>query len=574
MIRLFKFLRPYTILVILTLVLVYFQATSNLELPNLMAVIVNDGILLGNVELIYKVGIEMLIVTLIGTICAVLVNFISSHVANAFGRDIRKKVFNKVENFSLNEFDKFGTSTLITRSTNDITQVQNVTLMMMRMMLMSPMMAIGGIYMAIKSDAYLSWTLVVSIPVIILAIVVVASKGIPYFKVIQVKLDKLNLVLREHLTGIRVVRAFNRDKHEKARFENANNDLTETSVKVNQLMATIMPLMMLIMNFTTIAIIWISSIRMQDNLSNIGDMMAFIQYAMQIMFSLLMLTMIFVMIPRAQVSAVRINEILNTNSDINNPETEELTEKKGFVEFEHVTFRYVGAEEPALTNISFKSNPGEFTAIIGGTGSGKSTLINLLPRFYDIENGSIKVDGVDIREMNQETLRSKIGLVPQKTLLFSGTIADNLRYGKGEATEEELIEATKIAQAYEFISEMSDGFNSHIAQGGTNFSGGQKQRLSIARALVRRPEVYLFDDNFSALDFKTDAKLRKALRNEIKEATMIIVAQRVSTVMDADRIIVLDNGKIVGNGKHKDLMNTCEVYREIVSSQLSEEELK
>jgi len=442
------------------------------------------------------------------------------------------------------------------------------------MMVSAPMMAIGGIIMAVTKDGPLTWVLVVVLPILALVIYVLASKGVPLFKAMQVKLDKLNLVLREGLTGIRVIRAFNRIDHEKKRFTEANGDLTGTAIRVNQIMAALMPIMMLAMNFTSIAIVWFGAIRIDRGDMQVGDMMAFIQYAMQIMFSLIMVSMMFVMIPRAAASAARINEVLDTEPEIKDaPQAKRADSKRGFVEFKDVTFSYPGAEQPAISHISFSASPGEVTAIIGGTGSGKSTLISLIPRFYDIDSGSIEVDGVDVRDMTQETLRAKIGLIAQQAILFTGTIADNIRYGKETATDEEVRRAAEIAQATEFVAGMKDGFSSVIAQGGTNVSGGQKQRLSIARALVRRPEVYIFDDSFSALDFKTDARLRAALKKETMDATVLIVAQRVGTVMDADRIIVLDDGQIAGIGGHKELLKTCEVYREIVSSQLSEEEL-
>lgn len=574
MIKLFRFLKPYVASIVAVLVLLFFQSLAELYLPTLMSDIVDTGIVKGDTQYILKVGGFMLLVAAGSGICVMLAGFLSSKVATSFGRDLRSKVFSRVESFSLNEFDKMGTASLITRTTNDITQVQQVTIMIMRMMISAPMMCIGGIIMAVSKDAKLSLVLIAIIPVLAGIIFIIARKGIPLFKSMQVKLDKLNLVLRENLTGIRVIRAFNRIDLEKKRFNEANHDLTETAIKVNKIMASLMPVMMIIMNLTSIAIIWFGGIRIDNGSMQVGDMMAFLQYAMQIMFSLIMVSIMFVMIPRAEASAVRINEVLDTIPEINDPEYAKSGDnKKGFVEFKDVTFSYPGAEQPAISNISFSAKPGEVTAIIGGTGSGKSTLISLIPRFYDVESGSILVDGIDVREMSQESLRAKIGFVPQKAVLFTGSITDNIRYGKEDATEEEVKHAAEIAQATEFISNMKDGFDSEISQGGTNVSGGQKQRLSIARALVRRPEIYVFDDSFSALDFKTDAKLRAALKRETVESTVLIVAQRVSTVMDADRIIVLDEGEVAGIGSHKELLNTCQVYREIVLSQLSEEEI-
>ena len=572
--KLFKYLKPYAMSVAVVLVLIFFQSLSDLYLPTLMSDIVNKGIFSGDTNYIIRVGGKMLLVAAVGTACAVLASHLSSKISSGFGKILRKEVFSKVESFSLNEFNNIGTASLITRTTNDITQIQQVLLIIFRMMVSAPMMCIGGIIMAVSKDAKLSLVLVAVLPIIALLIYVIANKGIPLFKAMQIKIDKLNLVVREELTGIRVIRAFNRSDHEKDRFNKANYDLTQNAVKVNRIMAALMPLMMLIINFTTIAIIWFGAKRVDGGNMQIGDLMAFIQYAMQILFSLIMVSMMFVMIPRASASADRINEVLDVNPEIKDVETtKNADDKRGFIEFNNVTFSYPGAEKPVISNISFKAKPGETVAVIGGTGSGKSTLINLIPRFYDIQSGNILVDGVDIKEMSQESLRAKIGFVPQKAVLFTGTISENIRYGKEDATDEEVRHAAETSQSMEFIEKMEDGFDSVIAQGGTNVSGGQKQRLSIARALVRKPEIYIFDDSFSALDFKTDAKLRAALKKETKDSTMIIVAQRVSTVMNADKIIVLDEGKIAGIGTHKELLNTCEVYHEIVSSQLSEKEM-
>jgi ATP-binding cassette, subfamily B, multidrug efflux pump len=574
MIKLFRYLRPFRMQVVFVLVLLFCQSLAELYLPTLMSDIVDTGIVNGDVSYIVKIGGFMLVVALGSMTCSISASYLSSKVSAGFGKLLRGKVFSHVENFSLQEFDKIGTSSLITRTTNDITQVQQVTTMMLRMMVSAPMMCIGGIIMAVSKDAKLSLVLVVVVPVLVLAILAVASKGIKLFRSMQVKLDKLNQVLREGLTGIRVIRSFNRIEYEQKRFNEANLDLTSTAVKANKIMAFLWPIMMLTLNFSIIAIIWFGGIRINNGDMQVGDLMAFIQYATQIMFSLMMVSMMFMMIPRASASATRINEVLNTLPDINDAEqVKEAGVRRGDVEFRDVTFSYPGAEKPALTNISFNARPGEITAIIGGTGAGKSTLISLLPRFYDIDSGSLLVDGVDVRELSQHSLRAKIGFVPQKAVLFTGTIADNIRYGKEEATLEEVQHAADIAQATEFIAEMKDGFDSVIAQGGMNVSGGQKQRLSIARALVRRPEIYVFDDSFSALDFKTDAKLRAALKQETTESTVIIVAQRVTTVMDADQILVLNEGELAGIGNHRELMATCAVYREIVASQLSEEEI-
>ncbi|WP_195573822.1 ABC transporter ATP-binding protein [Paenibacillus sp. 1001270B_150601_E10] len=574
MLKLFRYLKPFRAPIVFVLLLVFIQSLSDLYLPNLMSKIVDTGIVEGDVPYIWRVGLIMLGVALIGTACMIGASYLSAKVATGYGKQLRSRVFNHVQHFSLQEFDEVGTASLITRTTNDITQVQQVLVMILRMMVMAPMMCIGGIIMAVEKDAKLTLILLVIIPLLALAVFLVARKGIPLFKAMQKKLDKLNLVLRESLIGIRVIRSFNRVDDEKERFQAANKDLTDTAVRVNRIMASLMPIMMFAMNFATISIVYFGAKQINAGDLMVGDMMAFIQYAMQIMFSLIMVSMMFVMIPRASASAARVNEVLDMKPVITDKlESKKDTGLRGYVEFDRVTFSYPGAEEPALSDISFAARPGETTAIIGGTGAGKSTLLNLIPRFYDIDSGSIKVDGIDIRDMAQEQLREKIGLVPQKAVLFTGTIKDNIRYGKEDATDEEIRHAAAIAQATDFIESMKDGFDSPISQGGTNVSGGQKQRLSIARALVRRPEVYIFDDSFSALDFKTDANLRKALKGETTEATVIIVAQRVSTVMDADQIIVMDEGRIAAIGTHKELLETSEVYREIVSSQLSEEEI-
>ncbi len=574
MLKLFRYMRPYRTAVLMVLLFTFFQCLSDLYLPTLMADIVDKGITLGNVPYIWRVGGIMLLVASGGVVCAIAASYLASKAASGFGRIVRGRVFSHVENFTLQDFDKIGTASLITRTTNDITQVQQVTIMILRMMAIAPMMCIGGIVMAISRDPGLTTVLFAVLPILALAIFLIAKQGIPLFKAIQVKIDTLSRVVRENLTGIRVIRSFNRAAHETVRFNDANEDLTATSIKVNKIMGAMMPVMMLVMNFATIAIVWFGSHRINAEHMKVGDLMAFLQYAMMIMFSLIMLSVMFVMIPRAQASAVRINEVLHMQPDIHDPqEPGKPGLQKASIEFQDVTFYYPGAEEPAVSNLSFRTGPGEVTAIIGGTGSGKSTLISLIPRFYDVTSGRILVNGTDIREMRQEELRQRIGFVPQKALLFTGSIADNIRYGKEDATDEEIRHAAKVAQAADFIEAMEGAYDAEISQGGSNVSGGQKQRLSIARALVRRPEIYIFDDSFSALDFKTDAKLRAALREETGEATVLIVAQRVSTVMDADRIIVLDEGRIAGMGTHEELMNTSEVYREIVTSQLSEEEI-
>jgi ATP-binding cassette, subfamily B, multidrug efflux pump len=583
MIKLFKNLKPYTLIIILVMVFVFFQAFSEIYLPTLMADIVDTGVINGDVAYIIRIGGWMLLIAVIGMISAIFGSYWAAKVATGFGRDLRTKVFTKVESFSLEEFDEKGTASLITRTTNDITQIQQLVVML-RLFLRAPMLCIGSIIMAVSKNAKLSLLLVVILLILTLLIVLLSKKSMPLFKSMQIKLDQLNLVLRENLTGIRVIRAFNRDNYEKKRFHEANLDLTETAIKVNKLMAILMPLVMLIFNLTIIAILWFGSIRINSGSMQVGDLMAFIQYASQIMFSLIILAMMFILIPRASASAIRINEVLDIEPKIKDPMIPEESElkmeegarseegKRGYLEFDEVSFYYQGAEEPAIKKISFSAKPGEVTAIIGGTGSGKSTLVNLIPRFYEVTSGRILVDGMDIRELTQEKLHAKIGLVPQKAVLFTGTVAENISFGTNDLSRDKIIRAAEIAQASKFISTLEQGYDAQIAQGGTNVSGGQKQQLSIARALAKHPEIYIFDDSFSALDFKTDAKLRQALKKETKEDTVLIIAQRVTTVMDADRIMVLDGGKIVGMGTHQDLIKTCEVYREIVASQLSEEE--
>lgn len=576
MIKLLLNLKPFAFAIVLILVFITGQAMAELALPTLMADVVNNGMMKGDTQYILTYGGYMLIIALVSSVCSIIGSFFSARVSLGLGKNLRNKVFTRIENYSLHEFDQLGTASLITRTTNDIVQIQSVLVMMLRFMIYSPILCIGGIIMAVSRDKGLTVILLVAIPILVSFMGILAYSVMPAFKSMQKKLDRLNMVMRENLTGIRVIRAFNKLTHEHERFKEANGDLTNTAIKINQTMAVMHPMLMLIMSITTVAIVWFGGIRVSQSTMEIGDMMAFIQYAMMIMFSFVMVAVMFVMIPRAQASAERINEVLEMEPEIVDPkESKRLSGSiNGHVEFEKVSFRYPGAEEPAISNISFKTGPGEVTAIIGGTGSGKSTLVNMIPRFYDVSEGRILVDGVDVSELTQSELRSKIGFVPQTAVLFTGSIAENIRYGNQEATDAEVYHAAEVAQVSEFIADMPEGFDFAVAQGGTNLSGGQKQRLSIARALVRRPEIYIFDDSFSALDFKTDSLLRAALKKETGDSAVIIVAQRVSTVMDADRILVLDDGKLVGTGIHRDLMKKCQVYREIVSSQLSEEEMK
>ncbi len=575
MIKLTRFLNPYRWFLALIFLLALGQSAANLYLPNLMSDIVNKGITRFDTPYIWKIGGIMVLVAIGGTICAVIGIYFSSKVAAGMVTNIRKAIFNKVISFSLHEFDKVSGASLITRTTNDTTQIQQVMVMILNLLITAPITLVIGIIMALNQDVGLSWILIAIMPVIVGIIIFLLIMAVPLFTIIQKKLDKLNLILDENLIGVRVVRAFNRESHEEERFNKANLEVTEVSIKVNQMMAVLMPVMMLLINISSVAIIWFGSLRVGEGTLQMGAMFAFLQYAMQILFSMLMVAMLFILIPRSEASATRINEVLDLKPDISDAKNvKEANKKYGYVEFQNVTFSYHGAESPALSNISFQAKPGEVTAIIGGTGSGKSTLVNLIPRFYDVDSGHIFIDGVETREMSQKHLRSKIGFVPQKAVLFAGTINDNLKYGKEDATDREIKRASDVAQASEFISKMPDGFKSLISQGGTNVSGGQMQRLSIARALVRKPEIYVFDDTFSALDFKTEAKLRAALKKETQKSTVIIVAQRVSTVIDADQIIVLEDGNIVGIGIHHNLMKNCDVYRGIVSSQLSEKEIE
>ena len=573
MLRLLRFLEPYRLALAVVLLLAFLQSLANLYLPTLMADIVDRGIVTGDTSYIFHVGGLMLLIAIAGTACAVAASFFSAKVAVGFGRIIRAKIFTHVENFSLHEFDTFSTASLITRTTNDTTQVQQVLTMVFNMTITAPMMVIGGIILALAQDATLTWVLVGVMPAVATVFLVIMKRAIPLYQVMQVKLDRLNLVLDEVLGGVRVIRAFDRGAHEHRRFDAANLDLTDTAITVNRIVAFLMPAMMLTLNFTSVAILWFGSIRIDQGHMQIGSLIAFLQYAMLILFAVLMVTVMFVMLPRAAASATRINQVLDVVPEINDPaQAQPAGAQRGYVQFRQVSFSYPGAEEPALSDISFSACPGEVTAIIGGTGSGKSTLASLIPRFYDVDEGRVLVDGVDVRDMAQAELRAKIGFVPQKAVLFSGTIADNVRFGKEDASAAEVRHAATIAQATEFVSHMPAGFDSEIAQGGINVSGGQKQRLSIARALVRRPEIYVFDDSFSALDFRTDSRLRAALKRELSQSTVLIVAQRVGTILNADRIIVMDEGRIVGSGTHSQLLESNETYQEIVYSQLTEAE--
>lgn len=531
----------------------------------------------GNIQSRYitNTGLLMLLISLISAACTVTVGFLAARTAAGLSRNLRKDIFTKVENFSNAEFDKFSTASLITRTTNDITQIQMLIVIMIRMIIYAPIMGVGGVIRALNKSVSMSWIIALAVVIILGLILTVFTVAMPKFKLIQKLIDRLNLVTRENLSGMMVIRAFNTQGFEGKRFDKANLDLTRNNLFVNRVMVVMLPFMMLVMNGVTLLVIWVGSHQIAESSMQVGDMMAFMQYVIQIMFSFIMMSIMFIMVPRASVSAQRISEVLETEPSIIDPESPKSLGSKvdGVVEFKNVSFKYPGAEENVLNDISFKAMPGKTTAIIGSTGSGKTTLINLIPRFYDVTDGKVLLDGIDVRELTQHELRSKIGYVPQKGSLFSGTIESNLKYADENASDEDLKKSAEIAQASEFINEKPEGFKSEISQEGTNVSGGQKQRLSIARALVKKPEIYIFDDSFSALDFKTDAALRKALKDEIVHSTIIIVAQRISTIMNAEQIIVLDEGKIVGIGTHKELMENCETYQEIALSQLSKEEL-
>ena len=525
---------------------------------------------------LFTTGAKMLFLAFCGMAISILVGLLASRVGASAGRDLRSRVFRKVVGFSNNEFDHFSTASLITRSTNDIQQIQMLMVMLLRIVLYAPILALGGVYKVFQTNVSMSWIIALAVILIGLVVLVLFTVAMPKFKSMQSLVDKLNLVTREILTGLSVIRAFDTEKHEEERFDQANRNLTKTNLFVNRAMTFMMPVMMLIMNGVSVLIVWTGSHGISDGQMQVGDMMAFIQYTMQIIMGFLMICMISIMLPRAAVSAERVDEILTSETMIHDPEQlKRLTDaEKGVLKFDHVSFRYPGAEEEVLSDISFTAEPGKTTAIIGSTGSGKSTLLNLIPRFYDVTEGKITLGGKDIRDISQRDLREELGYVPQKGVLFSGTIGSNIMYGNPNGSEQEMIEAAQVAQAEEFIETKKHRYESHIAQGGANVSGGQKQRLSIARAIAKHPQVFLFDDSFSALDYKTDAVLRQALKEHTENATVLIVAQRISTILHADQILVLDDGKIAGAGTHEELLKSCEVYQQIAASQLSEEELK
>ena len=576
MIRLLRtYLAPYKKQLALVMVLLLAQAMTNLYLPSLNADIINNGVAKGDIPYILRVGAIMLGVTVLMGVTAVVGVYFGSKTSMAFGRDVRAAIFRKVETFSQTEVNRFGTPSLITRNTNDVQQVQMVVMMALNMMILAPVMAIGGIIMAVREDAVLSLILVVVLPLMAAFLYFVVSRAMPLFKAVQIKIDRINQVTRETLSGVRVIRAFVRDGYEQRRFEVANADLTDTSIKVNRIFAFMIPSLFAILNLTTVAVMWFGSLRVASGAMPIGNLTAYLTYIAMILMAVMMGTVMFAMVPRAAASAERIQAVLDIEPTVGDPAAPVAprADVAGHIEFRDVEFRYPGAEDPVLRSISFSAGPGEVTAIVGSTGSGKSTLVNLIPRFYDVSGGSVLIDGVDIRDMRQEDLWRLIGFIPQRAFLFNGTVASNLRYGDVDATDEELWHALDIAQGKTFVSEMPEQLTAPVTQGGTNVSGGQRQRLAIARALVKRPEIYVFDDSFSALDFKTDSMLRAALKKETLDATVIVVAQRVSTVMHADRIIVMDCGTIAGMGTHEELMESSETYREIVYSQLSREEV-
>jgi ATP-binding cassette subfamily B protein len=574
--KLFRFLAPYRGSVAIALVLALVQSIGALLPPRLMADIVDRGIVHGDQRVILEIGGLMIVFSLLATGCAIVASYYSSRVATGFGRTLRRAVFARASFLSIRQFDRFGTASLVTRTTNDTTQVQQMVIMLLTMVIAAPMMAAGGIILALSQDVQLAWVLIAVVPIMAVVFAAIMTRAVPLSTAMQGKIDRLNLVLGEGLSGVRVIRAFDQGARQRARFDAANLDATDTAIAVNRLMAVLMPALILMLNLTSVAIVWVGAHRVAAGVMPVGTMIASLQYAMQILFAVFMVTAIFVMLPRASAAAKRINEVLDLVPEIADPVGVAAMAPpvvRGRVEFDDVTFQYAGADEPALAGVSFVANAGEVTAIVGGTGSGKSTLAGLIPRFYDVKGGRVLVDGVDVRQLPQADVRARIGFVPQKAVLFNGTIASNIRYGRDGASDDDLRHAADVAQALDFIDAMPQGFDAPVAQGGTNLSGGQKQRLAIARAIVRRPDVYVFDDSFSALDFATDAKLRAALREETKHATVVIVAQRVSTVMDADRIIVLDNGRVAGVGTHAALLKSNEVYREIVASQVSLDEV-
>ena len=566
----------YWLMFIILVGFTYAMVMANLWLPDKMSEIVNNGIIKQDMPAIWHNGLAMILVTAAGGLCSIIIGFLASRIATGAAQKLRMELFERVESFALADFNKFSTASLITRSTNDIQQIQMTSILLLRLALMAPIMAIGGLQKAVHNAPNLSWIIALAVSVLLVVIAVLFVIAVPRFKKLQTLVDKLNLVTRENLVGLKVIRAFHNEKIEQKKFQQANTELNKMNLFVNRLMMLLDPIMTLVMNFSSVAIVWFGAHLISSGNLQIGNMMAFLEYAMQVIISFLLLSMVFIMVPRAAVSVKRVGEVLDTlPSIVDSPSPQQLPDDAmGKIEFKDVTFTYPDADLPVLSSINFTAEPGQTTAFIGSTGSGKSTLINLIPRFYDVSAGQILLDGVDIRQLKLEDLYDQIGYVPQKGVLFSGTIASNIKYGNAKASQKLVEKSAKIAQATEFISELKNGYKNEIAQGGSNVSGGQRQRLSIARAIAVEPNVYIFDDSFSALDFKTDAKLRSALAKETKHKTVLIVGQRINTIMNADKIIVLDEGKIVGQGTHQELMKNCEVYQEIAASQLSEDDLQ
>jgi ATP-binding cassette subfamily B multidrug efflux pump len=572
-----EYLRPHRRLLAAVVVFQLAQSIASLYLPTLNADIIDEGVAKGNIGYILSLGGVMLAITLLQIVCAVIAVYFAAKAAMGVGRDLRDAIFTRVGEFSEQEVTKFGAPSLITRSTNDVQQVQQLVLMSATMLVTAPMLSIGGVIMAVRQDAQLSWLIAVAVPVLLVAVGLLTARMVPLFRKMQTRIDTVNRVLREQLTGIRVVRAFVREDIETGRFARANADVTDTALRAGRLMALAFPVVMLVLNVSSVAVIWFGSFRIQDGSMQVGTLIAFLSYLLQILMSVMMATFMAVMIPRAAVSGDRIGEVLRTESSVRPPlhpisTTAGQDGRRGELEMRNVGFAYPGADQPVLTGISFTAKAGQTTAIIGSTGAGKTTLVNLMPRLFDATSGAVKMNGVDVRELHPDLLWGHIGLVPQRPYLFSGTVRSNLQYGKPDATEDELWKALEIAQARDFVERMDGGLDAPISQGGTNVSGGQRQRLAIARALVKRPELYIFDDSFSSLDTGTDARLRQALKRGTAGATLVIITQRVSSIVDADQILVLDDGRIVGRGTHRELLETSGTYREIVSSQLAAEE--
>ena len=566
----------YWLMFIILVSFTYAMVMANLWLPDKMSEIVNNGIIKQDMPAIWHNGLAMIVVTAAGGLCSIVIGFLAARIATGMAQKLRTELFERVESFALADFNKFSTASLITRSTNDIQQIQMTSILLLRLALMAPIMAIGGLQKAIHNAPNLSWIIALAVSVLLVVIAVLFVIAVPRFKKLQTLVDKLNLVTRENLVGLKVIRAFDNEKIEQKKFQQANTELNKMGLFLNRLMMLLDPIMTLVMNFSSVAIVWFGAHLISSGNLQIGNMMAFLEYAMQVIISFLLLSMVFIMVPRAAVSVKRVGEVLDTLPSIIDPQSPQQLphDATGKIEFKDVTFTYPDADLPVLSSINFTAEPGQTTAFIGSTGSGKSTLINLIPRFYDVSAGQILLDGVDIRQLKLEDLYDQIGYVPQKGVLFSGTIASNIKYGNAKASQKLVEKSAKIAQAAEFINELKNGYKNDIAQGGSNVSGGQRQRLSIARAIAVEPNVYIFDDSFSALDFKTDAKLRLALAKETKHKTVLIVGQRINTITNADKIIVLDEGKIVGQGTHQELMKNCQVYQEIAASQLSEDDLQ